>query len=588
MIDSITIENFKAISGPTEIPLRPITLIFGANSSGKSSILQSLLLLKQSLRSRKKLMLTTKGEYVDLGRYEDFISGQDLKNDFSLKFTMDNDHFAFYPETTSRSENEKTLMDCLVSALGDQTVSAKLTYEFEKTGHNAVLAKVDLFVGEEPQALICYEAAKGCLAEIPPDEQTIIGYSATANPHHLFWESYARECKDHLLGSYETSGLNLTKEAIESIKKAFEDGQNDTKKESPIESIFKKFKGDTLSDEDAEEIKQLYLETTFPAEKRLSQALLKDSFDPADLENVVEMIAIADVDVNNKHLPDSLSIPFYSERTGMESSYLREFDKITGDSGEEDPDDADPGMFLLNASWRIENFLSNVRYIEPLRKTPKRYYSTTDDDDLNNAFGEVDFADVFKSELDANLINKALNNLGLPYKIEIVRFQDNKSTLDDLFSINVVNTKTGVTSSIKDVGFGISQVLPIVFSSVMCAQKTILIEQPELHLHPAMQAELGDLFLDSALSLGDSYNNNFLIETHSEHLILRLLRRIRETTEGTLLEGLPAVVPEDVAILYVKQGEHGAEVTHIPITEDGDFACPWPEGFFAERARELM
>ncbi len=69
------------------------------------------------------------------------------------------------------------------------------------------------------------------------------------------------------------------------------------------------------------------------------------------------------------------------------------------------------------------------------------------------------------------------------------------------------------------------------------------------------------------------------------------MRRIRETTDNDPLpEGVPAIRPEDVAVLYVQPGEgdEGAQVIEIPVTEDGDFARLWPEGFFAERSKELF
>jgi predicted ATPase len=131
----------------------------------------------------------------------------------------------------------------------------------------------------------------------------------------------------------------------------------------------------------------------------------------------------------------------------------------------------------------------------------------------------------------------------------------------------------------------VSQVLPVLVHAYAARDRWIAIEQPEIHLHPALQAELGDVFLESAL--GDQ-QNRFLIETHSEHLILRILRRIRETTDGELPEGAQPVTPDQVAVLYVQPASDGAQVIHIPITEDGDFAHHWPEGFFPERARELF
>ncbi len=154
-----------------------------------------------------------------------------------------------------------------------------------------------------------------------------------------------------------------------------------------------------------------------------------------------------------------------------------------------------------------------------------------------------------------------------------------------LHDLVLIDKRTGTPVSHRDVGIGVSQVLPVLVSAYASNGLWVAIEQPEIHLHPALQAELGDVFLHSALG---GQGNAFLIETHSEHLILRVLRRVRETTDGELPNGLPRVRPEDISVLYVQPGREGAEVIHIPVTPDGEFERPWPEGFFAERAKELF
>jgi hypothetical protein len=156
---------------------------------------------------------------------------------------------------------------------------------------------------------------------------------------------------------------------------------------------------------------------------------------------------------------------------------------------------------------------------------------------------------------------------------------------EEIQDLVLIDKRTGTPVSHRDVGIGVSQVLPVLVSAFAFRDQLVAIEQPEIHLHPALQAELGDVFLGSALG---EQGNTFLLETHSEHLILRILRRIRETTDSELPDGAPAVRPEDVAVLYVQPGTDGAEVIHIPVTKDGEFAQAWPEGFFPERAKELF
>lgn len=84
------------------------------------------------------------------------------------------------------------------------------------------------------------------------------------------------------------------------------------------------------------------------------------------------------------------------------------------------------------------------------------------------------------------------------------------------------------------------------------------------------------------------YGNQFIIETHSEHLILRLLKLIRDTTNGELKKGEKPLRPEDVAVIYAKPTEHGTELMELRISEDGDFIDKWPDGFFTEREKELF
>ena len=102
----------------------------------------------------------------------------------------------------------------------------------------------------------------------------------------------------------------------------------------------------------------------------------------------------------------------------------------------------------------------------------------------------------------------------------------------------------------------------------------ISIEQPEVHVHPKLQADLGDLL---AHAIKEPRNNQFIVETHSEHLILRLQRLVRK---GELK-------PEDVSVIYVSRRPEGAKSERLHLDEDGDFIDDWPNGFFPERLKEL-
>jgi len=137
----------------------------------------------------------------------------------------------------------------------------------------------------------------------------------------------------------------------------------------------------------------------------------------------------------------------------------------------------------------------------------------------------------------------------------------------------------------RDVGIGVSQVLPVLVHAYADEGKIVAIEQPEIHLHPALQAELGDVFIESALG---ERKNTFILETHSEHLILRIMRRIRETHLKTLPKGCTPITQKDVSVLYVEPDGARSVIREMPLNEIGELVKAWPGGFFEEGYRELF
>lgn len=126
---------------------------------------------------------------------------------------------------------------------------------------------------------------------------------------------------------------------------------------------------------------------------------------------------------------------------------------------------------------------------------------------------------------------------------------------------------------VTDVGFGISQVLPVLTLAYFGNPDAVcLIEQPELHLHPAVQSHLADLFIDAR----ESSNKQFIIESHSEHLLLRFQRRI---AEGRIRS-------EEVALYFCEMVDGESRISELKLDEFGGIAN-WPENFFGDEFGEM-
>ena len=163
--------------------------------------------------------------------------------------------------------------------------------------------------------------------------------------------------------------------------------------------------------------------------------------------------------------------------------------------------------------------------------------------------------------------------------------EKDEGSLTDIQELNLIDKRSGTIVSHRDVGIGVSQVLPVLVTAYASQNEIVAIEQPEIHLHPALQADLGDVFIESAL--GKS-KNKFLIETHSEHLLLRIMRRMRETSQGNLPIGVPPVAPKDVCVLFVEPDGSRSIIREMPLNQSGELVKAWPGGFFEEGLREIF
>lgn len=226
--------------------------------------------------------------------------------------------------------------------------------------------------------------------------------------------------------------------------------------------------------------------------------------------------------------------------------------------------------FHLMKALRVgmAHFLSHVIYIGPLRVAPVPVLSLTADnfntvgqDGLYTRFilHKYQSYEVLPGTTLLQAVKEWIcNRLGLAEDIRVVR--------DGTNSYRVRITIEGLEVELYQVGFGLSQVLPIVVQGLMTQPGDYLIvDSPEVHMHPSVQSGLVDFF--SFLSKRGVY---VLIETHSDHIITRLRRRI---AEGEL-------IPSKLKLCFVTHGRLGSNYQEVSIDQQGSFYGYLPKGFY--------
>ena len=524
LITEIKLANFKPFGqGPNECfrtaPLSKINLVYGPNSAGKSSLVQSLLLLKQSIEERSGPgQLTPTGAYCDLGNFDAIVHQHEASGrEASIALRYEGSGPAW---STQFSFAGNDLSDLILSR-----------YVYERSSPNPTKAKleIDLSLTDQNSATPTYTVSKNF------NPKMFNGYLSDRD------------------GRSDRYGVLMRQQDIELVGKL-------------LPHMLVQPRGRNL----------------IPTQPAINRGL------DNRVADIRDRLRVLDSQIDNFGRRTAHRRDMENERTALnqewESLQLSPRDRQAATAR---IDDAINIALRQTSDDVIDRLLSNISYLGPVRFAPQRVYRASGNQTTVGVTGEHIFNTLSYDSGMVDRINDYLKAFEIGYTVDINRSDTDRGLGTNVGLISLIDRHSNVAHSIVDVGFGISQILPTIIEALAGKSQVLCVDEPEIHMHPRLQAKVADLMVDTAL---DPRNpKQWIVETHSELLARRLQTRIYAED----------LTPEDISVLYIdpprtgRRQEPDTEVTssyirRINLDDEGDWLDQWPQGFFEEGFRGCL
>ena len=520
MIDSIAVKNYKAFK-EAKLEFKPITILLGANSVGKSSLLQLLLLLKQTATfgvTNDKVPLKMYGPFTNMGSIDNLF----------------------------HNKNSKAVLEIAVSFR-----SEKLLREL-----NVLLDEYVRFVNSIPFFF-------------PINKMLAIRKEISQNTSKSGREVINRTTFEkrikQIMQVLKAEAIKDFKETLGYIAKNQADIAPSDIFNNSVDAFMTTF--DFLSsfqvpvgkmDQTINTVSISLCHT--PKEKRLKVCGMKVSMGDKVLFDISSLESFK-VDSPSCKVQDSDST-YVKQRL---NPYTNIFD-IFNSTKPNDEQSTTTANYLIAIANKYLRYLKSefnpslIQHIKPLRANPQRYY-VIDDEKLTPYASTLDGDRLIEILRDNQAVKDKVNEWLIKYNLSIKIEQSE----DVIHHIKIV--QDNVELDIPDVGFGISQILPILVQAYCSPKNTItIIEQPEIHLHPILQADVADLLRQSA-----SIEKPIIVETHSEYFLRRIRRRVATKEMSS----------NDVSINLLSgktKDRDYTEMKRLDMTETGTFE--WPSDYY--------
>jgi len=616
MITKWKVFNFKSIRKETELDFAPLTIFAGANSSGKSTFLQSILLVAQTLAHKVgSRSVVLNGAFARLGQFDDLRSVDSDASQIVIGWTVQQLR-NFQGRRTLGIRRHPFYYGRIRNALS--SVSCEIAFDTEGSGAQKEITQIQprLFSSQlstltrDPEegdrrffmtirrATVTSDGAKQKWIDASDSDEPLSRTSLQYDVE-LDEDSLADIREDlvsaepvgcllkHFLPERLSLGVDMVAEDAQTIL-------NVIAGESPRGIIPRRYYGDreiAVPATVVDFILNLAGNVSDDARRMLSERLQHgpNLFGP----NVVSLEQLAEA----LHRLQ----PRFRREIRQQLAEAEELERLVNDAIREERKE-EPAVMLFRppraiaeAAWYLDDFFSTaVRYLGPLRDEPKSLYplSPTANPSEVGLKGEhtaavlelhksrsiryIPSSSFVEAEVKTKPVTRSLEAAVIDW-LQYLGVADSVQSRDrGKFGHELKVNMSGHNQShdLTHVGVGVSQVLPILVASLLAEPDTTLVfEQPELHLHPKVQTLLADFFL-SMIVLG----KQCIVETHSEYLINRL--RFRTAAAGKKNPWISAL-----KVYFVERPPEGSTFKEVKINEYGA-VMDWPEGFFDQSQQE--
>lgn len=595
-LEGISIENVRAYRDEQYFPLSPVTLIFGANSSGKTTLFNAIALLRQSrgqfgMRGRGRLAV--RGSDVDFGIASEVPNRDNPLGESAIRL------FARPRELSGGvgpALYSTAAMEYIVEAQQPR-FGVGVKFKLVRPAHSFPYLEIfgyELFLGYDPRPLMVFTRN-----ETSGDEEiSRLTYSVSeCNDHHPFWKWFIRNYGARLLMHGASAALGSDPDEPDRVSPRIDESISER---SALGEYFANLYKDL-----SEKNKWTESVDDETGEVRLSNPLQEELF---TLRNGTDRASRRETpivrDVLRKHpVSDDvhgqlLALLFQEVRRGEIAgslhgwapvgpnpaiARLRMLRSLANQKNEEkvqlssreserslfqrglfignDIPSVFPQEFLITAASSISTLIDNMETISARRGEFRRTFILGESEQP----GELDVATASKDQIER--MNQALKAAKVPFSYAVRVFTPDTQGIAEL-RIGAVEVfdHTGRQKNIADVGTGTQYLLPVALAISAESRGLLAIQEPESHLHPVLQAAVATLIASNA----SESNHPILIETHSE----AILRRIVDHISG---DALPRISSAMVSLLYVNRSGESSSVRSIRIADDGRLLDGWPE-----------